>query len=169
MFFTVKSFVTLPLSLILILLCVLPTPFTEHSFQDVIMTDSWRVNSESFWRTDLVFCTNTVYLMSATSLTSLLTWTGDHWRVIARGSWHIKPVQVLNPRNRCAKSSADDVHITLFPLSFIPSVFPYSYSPVTLFHQVYLRINYSLVGLHFWYWLHYRSISLYFIPICYIV
>ena len=135
MFFTVRSFVTLPLSLTLILFCVLPTPFIGHFFQDVIMTDSWRVNSESFWKTDLVFCTNTVYLMSATSLTSHLTWTGDHWRVIARGSWHIKPVQVLNPRNRCAKSSADDVHVTLFPLSFIPSVFPYSYSSVSLFHH----------------------------------
>ena len=84
---------------------------------------------------DLIFYTIFTYLMridsiaikkkfilySATSLTSHLTWKGDHWRVIARGSWHIKLVQVLNPRNRCAKSSADDVHITLFHLLFLPS------------------------------------------------
>ena len=58
---------------------------------------------------------------------------------------------VLNPLNRCAKLSADDVYVTLFPLSFIPSVLSYSYSSVSLFCQFYLRINYSLAGFHFWY------------------
>ena len=68
---------------------------------------------------------------------------------------------VLNPLNRCAKLSADDVHVTLFPLSFIPSVLSYSYSSVSLLHQFYLRINYSLVGFHFWYWLHSLSLPLF--------